>query len=385
MDTSGVTKTQTSSIPGQLASPKPRRRRWTRSPDWLPHAVFVVAGVLVTAVAAGWVLYQIRSLVYMLFLALFVSVALEPAVQKLTSWGWKRRRATLVVFGVAFVLVVGFFVALIPLIVSQAAALIENIPDYLEALQDLASRYFQIDLVDPAVTSQFEDLGTLLQRYGSAVAGGVFAVGNTVFGLVFQLVTVALFAYYLVAEGPTWRRVLLSVLSPNRQREALNIWEVSVSKTGGYVYSRALLALVAGVYTFIVLIALRVPSAAALAIWMGALSQFVPVIGTYVGMVLPALAALAVRPITAVWVVVAMVAYQQLENYLIAPRITSRTMAIHPAVTIGALIAGVSLLGGMGAVLALPVTATVQALISTAMKRQPLIDSDHLKDEPEET
>lgn len=346
--------------------------------------MFVVAGVLVTAVAGGWVLYRLRSLVYMLFLALFVSVALEPAVQKLAGWGWKRRRATLFVFGVSFILVVGFFVALIPVIVSQAAALIENIPEYLKALQDLASRYFQIDLVDPEVTSQFENLGTLLQRYGSAVAGGVFAVGNTVFGLIFQLVTVALFAYYLVAEGPTWRRVVLSFLSPSRQREALNIWEVSVSKTGGYVYSRALLALVAGGYTFVVLLALGVPSAFALAIWMGVLSQFVPVIGTYVGMVLPALAALAVRPITALWVIVAMVAYQQLENYLIAPRITSRTMEIHPAVTIGALIAGVSLLGGMGAVLALPVTATIQALISTAMKRQPLIDSDHLKDEPDE-
>jgi predicted PurR-regulated permease PerM len=352
-----------------------------RSPDWLPHAVLVVAGVLAAAVAAGWVLYQVRSLVYMLFLALFVSVALEPAVQKLVSWGWKRRRATVFVFGVAFILVVGFFVALIPVIVSQAAALIENIPEYLQALQDLASRYFQIDLVNPEVASQFEDLGSLLERYGSAVAGGVFAVGNTVFGLIFQLVTVALFAYYLVAEGPTWRRAVLSILSPDRQREALNVWEISVSKTGGYVYSRALLALVAGVFTFIVLSLLGVPSAAALAIWMGVLSQFVPVIGTYVGMVLPALAALAVRPITALWVVAAMVAYQQLENYLIAPRITSRTMEIHPAVTIGALIAGVSLLGGVGAVLALPVTATVQAVISTAMRRQPLIDSHLLKDE----
>jgi predicted PurR-regulated permease PerM len=113
---------------------------------------------------------------------------------------------------------------------------------------------------------------------------------------------------------------------------------------------------------------------------MGVLSQFVPVIGTYIGLVLPALAALAVRPITALWVVVALVAYQQLENYLIAPRITSHTMEIHPAVTIAALIAGVALLGGMGAILALPVTATVQALISTAIHRQPLIESEHLQD-----
>jgi predicted PurR-regulated permease PerM len=323
----------------------------------------------------------------MVFLALFVTVALEPAVQKLVKWRWRRRQATVFVFAVSIVLVVGFFMALIPVFISQGAALIENIPSYLESLQELASRYFQVELINPDLAAQFEDLGSLLQRYGSAVAGGVFAVGNTVFGLVFQLVTVALFAYYMVAEGPTWRRALLSMLSPERQREALNIWEVSVSKTGGYVYSRALLALVAGTYTFVVLAFLGVPSAAALAMWMGVLSQFLPVIGTYIGLVLPALAALAVRPVTALWVVIALVAYQQLENYLIAPRITSRTMQIHPAVTIGALIAGVSLLGGMGAVLALPVTATIQALISTTIQRQPLIDAAQLKegDEDDET
>jgi predicted PurR-regulated permease PerM len=207
----------------------------------------------------------------------------------------------------------------------------------------------------------------------------VFAIGNTVFGAIFQMVTVALFAYYLVAEGPNWRRILLSMLPPERQREALNIWEISVEKTGGYVYSRGVLAIVAGLFTFVVLLILGVPSAAALGVWMGVLSQFVPVIGTYVGMVLPALAALSISPASALWVIVAMVAYQQLENYVIAPRVTARTMAIHPAVTIGALIAGASLLGGVGAVLALPVAATIQALISTTIQRHRVIEAEALE------
>jgi predicted PurR-regulated permease PerM len=359
-----------------------RRRRMQRSPAWLPHAVLVVVGVVAIAAATAMVLYQVRSLIYMLFLATFVAIALEPAVQALVRRGWRRRRATMLVFGVSLILFVGFLVALIPVFATQAALLIENIPEYLQALQNLASSYFQVDLVDPALTDQFEDLGSILQQYGSAVAGGVFAIGNTVFGAIFQMVTVALFAYYLVAEGPTWRRTLLAMLPPERQREALNIWETSVDKTGGYVYSRVVLAIVTGVFTFVVLILLRVPSAAALAVWMGVLSQFVPVIGTYVGMVLPALAALSISPLTALWVVIAMVAYQQLENYLIAPRVTARTMAIHPAVTIGALIAGASLLGGVGAVLALPVAATIQALISTTIQRHSVIEAQGLVDEP---
>jgi predicted PurR-regulated permease PerM len=353
-----------------------------RSPVWLPHAVFVVLVVVALAAASLLVLYQIRSLIYMLFLATFVAIALEPAVQGLVRRGWRRRRATLLVFGVSIVLFIGFFVALTPVFVAQGAGLIENIPQYLQDLQNLANRFFEVDLVDPALTDQFEDLGSILQEYGSTVAGGVFAIGNTVFGAIFQLVTVALFAYYLVAEGPTWRRILLGTMPPDRQREALNIWEISVDKTGGYVYSRAVLAVVAGLFTFAVLVVLGVPSAAALAVWMGVLSQFVPVIGTYIGMVLPALAALSVSPITALWVVVAMVSYQQLENYLIAPRVTARTMAIHPAVTIGALIAGGSLLGGVGVVVALPVAATIQAVISTTVQRHKVIEDDAVADEP---
>jgi predicted PurR-regulated permease PerM len=290
----------------------------------------------------------------------------------------------MLVFAISLILFVGFLVALIPVFAAQAALLIENIPEYLQALQNLASRFFAIDLVDPELTDQFKDLGTILQQYGSTVAGGVFAIGNTVFGAIFQMVTVALFAYYLVAEGPSWRRTLLAMMPADRQREALKIWEVSVDKTGGYVYSRAVLAIVAGLFTFLVLILLGVPSAAALAVWMGVLSQFVPVIGTYVGMVLPALAALSISPSTALWVVIAMVAYQQLENYLIAPRVTARTMAIHPAITIGALIAGASLLGGAGAVMALPVTATIQALISTTVQRHQVIEAGAVAEEPGE-
>ena len=367
-----------------MASPKAFRQRLQRSPTWLPHAVLVVIVVVALATATLFILYQIRGLIYMLFLATFVTIALEPAVQALVRRGWRRRQATMLVFGIALILFVGFLVALIPVFAAQAALLIENIPEYLQALQNLASRFFAIDLVDPELTDQFKDLGTILQQYGSTVAGGVFAIGNTVFGAIFQMVTVALFAYYLVAEGPSWRRTLLAMMPSDRQREALKIWEVSVDKTGGYVYSRAVLAIAAGLFTFLVLVVLGVPSAAALAVWMGVLSQFVPVIGTYVGMVLPALAALSISPATALWVVIAMVAYQQLENYLIAPRVTARTMAIHPAITIGALIAGASLLGGAGAVLALPVTATIQALISTTVQRHQVIEAEAVAEEPVE-
>ncbi len=352
-----------------------------RPPPWLPRAVLLVLGFLALAALALWVLFRLRALVYITFIALFVAVALEPAVQWLSRRGWKRRQATGVVFLIAVLLGLGFLGAITPIFVTQAAALIQNIPRYLLTLQSFLSQYLDVELVDPNIAKQFQSLGDVFRNLGGAVAGGIFALGNTIFGLIFQTVTVLLFAYYLVADGPRWRRSLLSVLSPDRQKEVLRIWEVAVDKTGSYTYSRLILAVVAGSYTFVALLVLGVPYPAAHGVWVGVLSQFVPVIGTYVALVLPALAGFFVDPLTALWVIVALVAYQQVENYLIAPRITARTMAIHPAVSIGAVIAGASLLGGIGAVLALPMTAIIQALVSATIHRHELVQSDHVLDD----
>ena len=352
-----------------------------RPPAWLPRAVIWIIAVLAGAALVLWMLFRLRTLVYITFIALFVAVALEPAVQRLTKRGWKRRRATAVVFVIAVALGLGFLGAVIPIFISQAAALIENMPSYIASLQEFLSRYFEVELIDENIARQLQDLGQLLQNLGGFVAGGIFALGNTIFGFIFQAVTALLFAYYLVAEGPSWRRAVLGVFPPERQREMLRVWEIAVDKTGGYTYSRLILAVVAGLYTFVVLLILGVPYAAAHGVWVGVFSQFVPVIGTYIAMVVPALAGFFVSPFTALWVIVALIVYQQLENYLIAPRITERTMSIHPAISIAAVIAGASLLGGVGAILALPVTAIVQALVSTALHRHELVESDLVTEE----
>lgn len=342
----------------------------------------MIVGVLLLAAIGLWVIFQIRTLLYFLFLSLFVAIALEPAVQALVKRGWKRGVATGVVFLVAGLLFVGFLFLLVPVLIAQGTVMVENLPGYATELVSWANGTFGLDISVSEIGADFENFGQLIERFGSQVAGGLLAFGTTIFGLIFQLATVTLFGYYLLAEGPTWRRLLLSTLPAKRQQRALDSWDTAVEKTGQYVYSRALLAVIATLITWGVLALLGVPSPLPLAVWMGVISQFIPVIGTYVGMVLPALAGLAVRPITGLWVVLAMVAYQQIENYLIAPRVTSRTMSIHPAVSIGAVIAGASLLGGVGAILALPLTAIIQALISSSLTMHEVIEAEGL-DDPE--
>jgi predicted PurR-regulated permease PerM len=129
-----------------------------------------------------------------------------------------------------------------------------------------------------------------------------------------------------------------------------------------------------------------IPFALALALWMGLLSQFVPVVGTYIGGFLPLLIALLESPTRAIAVAAYVIVYQQVENYLLAPKITERTMALHPAVSFGSAIAGATLLGVPGALMALPAAATIQAFVSTYLERHEVVQS-HLtaesQDEPE--
>ncbi|NNJ46747.1 MAG: AI-2E family transporter, partial [Acidimicrobiia bacterium] len=192
---------------------------------------------------------------------------------------------------------------------------------------------------------------------------------------VFQGLTIALFTFYLVADAPRFRRVIMSTLSAERQREVLRVWEIAIEKTGGYFYSRALLAAFATLTAWVVFRLLDLPFALALALWLGVLSQFVPVFGTYIGGAIPVLIALLESPGVAVGVIIFVVVYQQIENYLLSPRITARTMALHPAVAFGSAIAGGTLMGVPGTLMALPVAATVQAFISTYLHRHEVVES----------
>jgi predicted PurR-regulated permease PerM len=156
----------------------------------------------------------------------------------------------------------------------------------------------------------------------------------------------------------------------------LAAWELAITKTGGYLYSRALLALLSAFFHWIVFQAAGIQAPIPLAIWVGLVSQFLPVVGTYVAGVLPVLITFLDSPIKAVIVLGFIVVYQQVENYFFSPRITARTMELHPAVAFGAALAGFSLLGVAGALLALPAAAMMQALVSEWGERHDVIENE---------
>jgi len=339
----------------------------------------VVAGVLAATAAGVWLVYRLRTLLFMVFVAVALAIAFEPPVHYLEKRGWKRRTATGVVLLVALIVIIGFTWALAPLFVAQINEVIAAIPDVVESVIAFLNDRFGLDLSALDLSQAGEDLAGYLQRGFGTIAGGVLSVGASVAGFVVFVTTVALFAFYMIAELPKLQRTVLSFMPEPQQHRALHIWDVAVEKMGGYVYSRLLLAVLGAIISTAALGFLGVPFALSLGIWVGVLSQFVPVVGTYLAAVLPVVVALTFNGTsTAIWVAVIFVAYQQIENYLFAPWVTKRTMEIHPAVSVGAIIAGAALLGGVGVILALPVTGIVQAMISES--RQPY---DVVLDDPD--
>ncbi len=352
-------------------------------PPWAPRLVRQIFVYLIGLWAAFNVARSLRGFLVLLLISLFLAIALEPGVSYLAKRGMRRGLATGVIF-LSFTLIGGFFIAsMIPLIIDQTTTLVQNIPGYVDTISQWAiweaiGLDFSSERIEGAVTS----LDTSLQSYATDLAGSLFGVGTRLLGTIFSGLTILLFTFYLTADAPRLRRTVLSVLPAERQREVLNIIEIAIEKTGAYFYSRALLAAVAAFVTWLVLMILGVPFALPLAIWVGVLSQFVPVFGTYLGGVLPVLIALLDSPGKAVGVLIYIIIYQQVENYLISPRVTARTMSLHPAIAFGSAIIGGTLLGAPGTLMALPVAATVQAFVSTYLRRHELIDSDLFR-EPE--
>jgi predicted PurR-regulated permease PerM len=193
---------------------------------------------------------------------------------------------------------------------------------------------------------------------------------------------VLLFTFYMSAQAPQLRATVTSWFPPQHQRVISTVWEIAVEKTGGYVVSRVVLAALSAVATGLFLLLLGVPYWLPLALWTGLVSQFIPTVGTYLGIALPAVIALSERPVEALWVVVFGTVYQQVENYLLAPQITARTVAVHPAVAFGAVIAGAGLFGPVGALVSIPVVAAVQAVIETYGHRYELVAGESGETEP---
>lgn len=342
-------------------------------PRWLPRAMVLALTLVACFQLGSWAFHQLIGLLINILIAFFLALAVEPAVSRMATHGIRRGLATFLVFFGVLIASVGFVVLLGSMLAGQIIEIVEDFPKYLDSVINWINLTFhtelsRVDVQDSLLHSDW------LQRYVQNSASGVLDISTTVLGGLFRLLTIFLFSFYFAADGPRLRRTVCSVLPPARQAEVLRAWEIAVDKTGGYIYSRGLMALISGLAHYVLLEILGIQYAPVLAVWVGLVSQFLPTIGTYLAGALPMLIAFTVDPWYALWVLGFVVIYQQFENYVLQPKLTARTVDIHPAVAFGSVVAGTALLGAVGALIAIPAVATLQAFLGAYVKRYDVTD-----------
>lgn len=344
-------------------------------PKWFWRAVVAVALSVAAFQFGRSILVRLQGFLLIVAISLFLSFAVEPAVNWLSDRGWRRSPATLFCFIAVFIGGGIFLFVMGDLVVTQVSDLVEHAPTYLHDSTRWINDTFGTDITTNDITKRIESYQDDLTDVAKSLGGRVLSVTGAVVGVVFQALMIGLFSYYMTSQGPQLRRNVCSFLPQRNQRTVLLLWELAIQKTGGWIFSRLLLAGLSSLFTWIFLAILGVPSPLALALWVGLISQFIPAIGTYLAGALPVLIALVNDPIDALWVLGFILVYQQIENYFFAPKITAQTMDLHPAVAFGSAIVGGTLLGPMGAIMALPAAGVVQAFVSTILERHEVVES----------
>lgn len=328
-----------------------------------------------------WALGATGHFIFILLLSWLLAIAIEPPVAALAKRGWRRGAASGTVLLLLILFVVAFFSIFGGLFFSQLAAAVQALPDVVDAVVAWANQTFDADLNATTIADELALTPERVATIASSVAGGVVGIATSVVGFLFELLTILIFAFYLSAESPAVRRTLASWLRPNRQHVFITVWDIAVAKTGGFVVSRLVLAVLSAAAHIIAFWAIGLEYWMPLGIFAGVVSQFIPTIGTYIGIVVPAVFAAAQEPLDALFIIIFATVYQQIENYILGPRISKATMDLHPAVTLASVFVGAAIFGPIGALIGIPLAAAVIAVVDTYGKRYELVPEldEHLE------
>jgi len=324
---------------------------------WAAAGTLGVLGVLLVAYG----LYVVRGILVLVLVGLFVAISLEPAVQWLVTKGVRRTYAVSIVIFVALVLFAAFVWSVVPPIVDQGGTLVRDLPGYLQrlssqsrAVREITDRY---NLTDR--------LTSLVAAIPAKLAGGAVGFVQRFLGALASTLTVLVLAVYFMADMPRLRRGVAGLFPHRRRARVTEIVDVVVDKVGAYMIGNLIISLFAGAATFACLELVGVPFALPLAVTV-ALTDLIPMIGATLGavicVVVSALAA-GIWP-QAVIVLIFFVAYQQLENYLIAPRVLRNSVDLPAVAVLLVALAGGTVMGLVGAVMAIPVAATVKVVLT---------------------
>jgi len=332
-------------------------------------AAAATTGVLLTMVA--WrAAVRSSGILGLLLVSFFVAAACEPVVNALARRGWRRGAGAGVILGgtvtvlAAAALLVGAGAA------GQITELRESAPRLADDLERLALEWTGagVDLDSYAARIQRVDVEGVV---GGAALKVLGLAGNVLAGL--------LVSFYLIVDGPRLRKRLCRLLPQRHQGEVLRVWDLAVEKTGGYIRAKVILAGISAVFHWVVFAAAGVPYPIPMALWVGVVSQVVPIVGTYLAIGLPVLLTLADgNPGAAVVLVAAATLYQQIENTVVSPRLTAQAVNVHGGIGFVSVLVTAAAFGPAYTLLTIPVVATVQGFVTAYVKTHELIDDPRL-------
>ena len=320
--------------------------------------------VIVCVAIVLYMLWLLRKPISWLLIATFLAIALSPPVNWL-SMRMRRGFAIGIVY-LGLLLVPVLLIALIvPPLITEANNFADNVPRYADDVTEYVQKNHRLREInqDYDITQKLEEEAKKLPNRLGGAAGTLRDIGFGIVNSLFALITILVMTAFLLGSGRQWTDGFIDS-RPAEQRERLRRARNNMaSAVGGYVAGALTIAMIAGIATYIVLTILGVPFSGPLAVIAG-LFSLIPLVGATIAAVLIGLVTLFENFPTAtiIWVIWAIV-YQQIENHVIQPQIQKRTVNVHPFITIVAVLFGATLLGVMGALVAIPVAASIQILL----------------------
>ncbi|WEV68938.1 AI-2E family transporter [Bifidobacterium sp. ESL0775] len=363
-----------------FASVFPQKGDSRRPPDWWGRALLYTAIMVFVCIFLWRSWSKVEFVILDVVVSIFIALAMEPLVVRLVRHGWKRGVASAVTLVGLIVVVLALLGLFGNMFVTQMVSMLKGIPDLYEQARHLVAQYTDFRL--PEISNLGSEIAKNVQTsWVTDFAGQALSTTMGLFSALLNLLTVVMVTYYVSAAGPKMRRSLCQWLGPVTQRRFLLAWTVVQDQISGFLFSRTILAAFNAFFTSIFLMVIKVPNWLPLALFCGIVSQFVPTIGTYIGGALPVIFAWSSRGfIYGVAVVVFIVIYQQIENLIISPKVSQRTMDLNPAIAFLSVLVLGAVFGALGAFLALPITASLQAIFKVYTKRYELVESPLMSD-----
>jgi predicted PurR-regulated permease PerM len=324
-----------------------------------PFIVGLTAGLgLVLAYSAYLAVQNALSILVLVFIAMFLAIGLNPAVVRLQRLGLPRGLAVaLVGLGVVLLFCGGLF-ALVPPLITQGNELIRNLPDYIGDLQrnrtlrELNERYEILDRLRTAAT---------VENITNAI-GGVWGGAQFIFGALFNLLTIFVLTIYFMAAFDRVKAGAYRLVPASRRERVSLITDEILAKVGAYMAGALTIAIIAGTSTFIFLAIAGVAYPYALAVVV-AVTDLIPQVGATLGAVVVSVVGFATSVPIGIACVIFFLLYQQVENFLIYPRVMRRAVKVSDLAAIIAALLGIALLGVVGALIAIPAVAAIQLIV----------------------